>query len=117
MANMLDSGAAWLLQRLQQSSGRTATYIRGGKRIAITAVRVAQDESVLDANGIPIRVVDHELTVDAAALPWEPQAGDIITETVNGSTVRWEVVPRGDSGAWEWWDDARQAYRVFVQEV
>ena len=83
MANMLDSGAAWLLQQLQQSAGRTATYIRNGKRIAITAVRVAQDESVLDANGIPIRVVDHELTVDAAALPWEyaydPQNGFLVT--------------------------------------
>ena len=55
--------------------------------------------------------------VAASDIPWEPRAGDVIEETVSGSRVRWEVVPRGDSGAWEWWDDARQAYRVFVQEV
>lgn len=117
MPNLLDTGAAWLVERLQESAGRSSTYVRGGKRITFTAVRVSQDETVIDANGIAITARDHEITVPVSAIPWEPRGGDVIEETVGGELVRWEVVPRGNSGAWEWWDDARQAYRVFVQEV
>ncbi len=117
MANLLDTGAAWLVQRLQESAGRSSTYVRGGRRIAVTSVRTGQDESFLDANCVAITVRDHEVMVAASDIPWEPRAGDVIEETIGATRVRWEVVPRGDSGAWEWWDDARQAYRVFVQEV
>lgn len=117
MTNLIDDGAAWLVDRLKESAGRTSVYIRGGKRTTITAVRVAQDETAQDANGIPITIRDHELMIAVADLTHEPRAGDIIEETVRGATVRWEVVPRGGGPAWEWWDQANAAYRVFVQEV
>lgn len=117
MTNLIDDGADWLVDRLKESAGRTAVYIRGGKRTTVTAVRVAEGETVLDANGIPLTVRDHQITIAAADLTHEPRAGDVIEETVGGSTVRWEVVPRGDGPAWEWWDQANTAYRVFVQEV
>lgn len=114
---LLESGATWLLDTLQIAAGRPATYRRSGRRIPVTAVRREIDQRAVDANGKDIVVREYEFTVDVADLPWEPQAGDIIEETINGEAVRWEVIARGDGASWEWWDVARTAYRLSVQEV
>jgi len=114
---LLDDAATWLLGTLETAAGRAATYRRGGRRIAVTVVRREIEQATVDANGVDIVVRDYEITLDAAAIPWEPQAGDVIEESAGGRTIRWEVVGRGNGAAWEWWDVNETAYRLSVQEV
>ena len=62
---------------------------------SVTVVRREIEQTVVDANGIDIVTRDYEITIDASALPWEPQAGDVIYESAGGRTIRWEVVAFG----------------------
>ena len=116
--NLLDRGAAWLLDRSRAAAGTTATYIRGASRTSITIVRTARSETVDDGSGVPIAVRRFSLVVRSSDLSSEPRPGDRIEESIGSETVTWEVLPPSDGEpCFRWWDRAQSAYVVFVSQI
>lgn len=116
--NLLDQGAAWLLEQTQAAAGIAMTYQRGGDSQSVTAVRSSRAEIVNDENGIPVQTRRHALVISASELGFEPRAGDRITESIGGVDVTWEVLPPAEGEpSFTWWDRAQTAYLIDVTQV
>lgn len=121
MANLLDDGAAWLLDQLQQHAGRAVSYAPLGQ-VAIselTATRAVEEVRIVDAQGVPTVVqVTAWLLASSDLDGVTPKRGDKINETTAaGESVTWEVAPRPDGPLWQYEDAGRAMLRVYAVEV
>ena len=114
---MLDIGAAWLAGQLRQAAGSSATYLRGSQEISVTIVRKPRIERIVDEQGDTVTTREHSLIINVAELGIEPRAGDRITETIDGESVTWEVLPVAGAPCFRWWDRAKTAYEIDVMQV
>lgn len=97
MTTLLQRGATWLGTRLQTSAGLSVTYKRGPQSATITAIPSWLTHTVTDAKQEQqvVRVrryvfLTSELLFGTRA--FVPRDGDLITETINGESVTFEVM-------------------------
>ena len=120
MANMLDNGAAWLLGQLKQNAGRTVSYTPIGETTitGLTAIRAVERMQTFDAQGAPTQVSLTSFVIGSADIDGvTPTRGDVITETVAGDVVRWEIAPPPGRTVWKYADASRAMLRIYVVEV
>lgn len=121
MANLLDTGAAWLLSQLQSHAGRSVTYTQLGQAAIddITATRAVEEVQIVDAQGMPTVVTVSAWLIASTDLDGiTPKRGDTVTETTSGGdVVIWEVAPRPNGPLWQYEDAGRNMLRVYAVEV
>jgi hypothetical protein len=101
MPNLLQRSASFLATKLQSATvaGRTVTYRRGQLESgAIQAWVSDHDYPITDEQGFVTKVIAFDWNFKTADLlirgeAITPQSGDLITETLNGETVTYEVMP------------------------
>jgi hypothetical protein len=122
MANLLDTGAAWLADQRHKHLTRTITYRRGAHSISLSAT-IGRTEFAADA-GEPvietwqsrdylIRTADLILSTVTAL----PLRGDRIEETDGAVTHVYEVVAPGGQTPWRYADDFRRELRIHTKHV
>lgn len=112
MTNVLQDAAAWLAGQLKEKAGRTVTYSRNGfDSAAITGWVAKKEYESVGADGMQTLVTSFEWSFEATDIVVNgsqitPRSGDIITETLNGTTIVYEVLPIENRPETEWQDDA-----------
>lgn len=106
MPNLMQRGAAWLGEKLNTVAGREIEYSQNGETaIEITAPMAMQAYEVRKGDGSFDSVVFCDWTITATDLgDLEPVSGDLITETVGGQTITYEVMPIDKRPCAEWLD-------------
>lgn len=102
MTSLLHRGAN-LYRRVSQSttvSGIEVTYSRGTVESEITAIPNLHTEKVIkDGLEIEVEINSWQVTASELLLNSEqatPRDGDMITETIDGQNLKWEVLPPDD---------------------
>jgi hypothetical protein len=122
MPNLLDTGAAWLIDQLQSHASRTVSYRRGAASVDLLATRGRTEFQATDTEGtITTEYTDADFLVEAALLILSgstivPRSGDRIVETI-GTTVRtYEVLPRGGLMCYSV-DPMQTVYRIHTKLI
>ena len=117
----LARGQAALIARLRATAppGGAITYVRGAERVTITGAawvgRVLASRAP-NAGGVAVVSSDRDYLIPVAALPWEPRKGDRIEEVVNGTALKFDVLPPGTGEPNERFSDVfRTLYRVHTK--
>lgn len=125
MADLLQTGLAWLSGQLRANASQTVTYARGASSVTVQAV-YGQKLLKLDdgRGGIRMEWVDMDFLIDANDLTFDggvtwvtPQRGDLIAATVNGEAQTFEVRPYGSDAPWRWSDPHQTMYRIHTKQV
>jgi hypothetical protein len=99
--NLLQQGAAWLGDQLNNSAGVPVTYTRAGVDSVLTGVVAQHEYNIDDQNaGLLTSIIMYDWTFVAAELVLTPRKGDRIT--ANGHTF--EVLPIATRPCYEWLD-------------
>lgn len=110
----------WLPGHAAQVAGVTVTYTRGATSRTITAV-VGRTVFASQLDGGPrIEFGDRDYLIEATEMTafGDPQIGDRIAETLNGTSRVWEVMTPGTGEpAWRWSDPQHTRYRVHTTQV
>ena len=125
MCDQLTNAVVSAFATLKAVAGVAVIYRRqvDDTEISLTAVRGKTELETQEANGLHTRanvadflVVAADLIVDGER--FEPEAGDRITETLNGETLTHEVMsPGGTMDAWTWSDAGRSVIRLHTKLV
>lgn len=94
MADMLQTGAAWLAQQRTAHASQTVTYARGGRSVSLAATP-APVRRVDDSQFGILTITERDWLISASLLVLSgavatPQKNDTITES-NGAV--WQVLP------------------------
>lgn len=124
---LMDRGLSMLTRNLKAAAGVTAIYTRGTYSVTLsgsTSVVVGNTLFKLqDANGLRMMWGERDYLIASADLilngsATEPAENDRITETINGTSMTFEVLPIATSEpAWRWSDPSRSVYRIHVKRV
>ncbi len=124
MADMLQSGLAWLSAQLQANAATTITYRRGSQSVRIQATMGAQLLKVTDlAGNAMVERPDADFIFPAANLdfgagPVAPAEGDLVEKTYGSITRQFKVMPVGGSEpAWRYCDPYQINVRVHTKFV
>ncbi len=93
MPNLMQRGTTWLGTKLQSAAGRSIVYMQGGVPYPLTATPTTKDYEVIGDDGMPTVVSRWDFIITSSELAVTPRTGDRITETLNSSTVTYEVLP------------------------
>lgn len=112
MPTLMQRGATWLGGKLKTAAGRSVVYSRGVHNSAAITGWVAKHEyEEIGDDGLTTSVVVDDWTfkatdvvVNGAVI--EPRDGDVITETLNGITNEYTVLPLKDKKCFEWLDSS-----------
>lgn len=121
-SNAFDSGG-WLSAQVQAAAAVTVTYARGAETATITTAVVGRTayKSELERPGwVEVGDRDYLIPADdltAANATWAtPAVGDRISETVDGTTLVFEVVtPDTGEPAWRYSDPQNTVWRIHVK--
>jgi len=115
MADMLQTGLAWLHTQRAAHMTTAATYQRRGVvgllTINATASQIRYTRA--DANGMPVEALAWDFIVATTELAADPAPGDVVTY----AGQRYEVMPLDDDAGWLWTDASRLARRIHAREV
>ena len=105
MANLLQSGMAWLDAQLVDHASSAVAYSRGASTVGIAATigRHKPYDSGVEENslyGFEMRLTFRRDALGSLGLP---QRGDVATITVGGVTSRYDVLPIDGE---RWWRDS-----------
>jgi hypothetical protein len=115
MADLLQSGLAWLHRQRKASMTTAAVYTRAGESTG-SALAVAASQirvEMLDGQGFPVQAAVMDFICDVADLAAEPANGDGIT--YDGRS--YVVTPLGDEPCFRFTDASRLAYRIHTRDV
>lgn len=123
MANLMETAAEWLAERMEESAGRSVTYRRSLDSVALTATRNVTSHRVTDEEGFSTKVQTMDWTFKASDLVLggsvvKPRRGDTIEETIAGVTTTYEVLAVSDDlPEWEPFDSAGVMLLVHTKKV
>lgn len=116
-----------LNRRMGVSAGVAVSYVRGAARIEIAAEdgtawvgqnRFSQQAPTPGGASLIWGDRDYKITVAVLAALGEPQEGDCITETINGTTVTFRVQqPDNGEPCFRYADPGRTVYRIHVKRL
>lgn len=122
--NLLQNAAAWLGSKLQTAGGRLITYQRAGTSSGtISGVCSKVEYDVLDQNeGVITTVAFDDWMFTASELKISgtvitPRIGDQISETLNGNTITYEVLPIDKRPCFEFADSSGILLTVHTKRV
>jgi len=113
MADMFHDGLAWLAQQLNQHCASQVLYRRGGESIAVAATFGKTDIELADESGLTIASFVWDFLINADALGFEPEAGDVIV--ANGR--QYEVMNLAGDGSWRFSDPYRTTLRIHTKDI
>lgn len=123
MANLLDTGAAWLAQQREAHLSVLVEYLRpgvGSTELVAMRGRTEADVETPDGAVQTVRSVDWLLSPSALVLesePTTPLAGDLVRETRAMEVLTYEVTPLGGQAAYRHAGGARETLRVHTRLV
>ena len=118
MPTLFETAATFLAARTQAAAGRAVSYQQGaGAPVSLVGTRSAEDEQVIDAEGVYVATRQHSFCFVYSDLGLTPRAGDTITETVASVATTWMAMDRANGKCWAWEDAAKVLIRVWVQEI
>ena len=101
---------------------RTIVYARGENTVTLQATVASTDTDQYIENGLRIRsqirdylIVPGDLILDSEVV--EPEDGDIITDTSEGSTSVYTVMCIDGGESWRWTDRYHTLLRVHTRET
>ena len=102
--------------------GDDITYARGDNSVPITAVVSEQKREVVDAQGLLVTITSRAYECNAADLVLDggqvsPQAGDLITETIDGTEFTFETMPLGRETCYEWLDSQHRRIVIHTKRI
>lgn len=122
MADLLDTGAAWLEGQRVKHMTRTAQYCRGADSAEVKATVGRTVFEVDDGRGVLEKWESRDFLVAAAELvlagsPVLPARGDRVRETQGGKVYVYEVMAPGAEPCWRYSDAYRGTLRVHTKHV
>lgn len=95
MANLLQTGAAWLGDQLKAHAGGAVSIEQGTTTLTgITATLAMHEHEVIDEGGFLMRVLSHDWTFTAADLgSLQLRTGAVVT---NAAGEKFEALPMGN---------------------
>jgi len=118
MTNMMQDGASWLGEKLQDHVGRTITIDTGTQTFGpITAAVVEHEYEIYDNEGFFTKVLSYDWTIVASDLTVTLKPGDRITETLDGVTSIYEIVPLSNRPAVEMQDTSNIILKIHTKKV
>ncbi|MBI3866814.1 MAG: hypothetical protein HY290_33460 [Planctomycetia bacterium] len=122
MSDLLQSGLAWLAQKLKQHASRQVTYERGVNSVVLLATPAKTQFEQSDTSGLKVDSEIRDFLIAPADLVLAgemvlPERGDLIRES-DGSTLHlFEVVPVGGEPPYRYTDPYRNLFRIHVREI
>ena len=121
--NLIQRGATWLGDRMQQLGGRSVRIKRGAlQSLPITAW---QDRKTYDAEGDDGLETSYtldiwtfhadELIINGKTIELRP--GDFLTETLNGVDIEYQVMPTPNEPGQAWFDTSGLLVLVYTKRV
>lgn len=119
MADLLQTGAAWLAGKLSASAGQEVSYRRASASVTVNATL---GSTLLqlgdDQGGVRMERTDRDFIITAADLVLSgaatlPEKGDTILH--DGRT--YEVLAPGDEPVWRWSDPHRTLLRIHTKLI
>jgi len=123
MADLLETGSAWLHGQRKQHMVRTVTYRRGSASVEVRATVGQTVFRLVEDYGAQVRVVRRDYLVAAGDLVLNgqqalPEAGDRIEETDGDKVLIYEVMgPGGGEPDWRYSDPYRRTLRIHTKLV
>ena len=123
MADLLQRGASWLADRLQDQAAHQVVYERGASMVALQATFGSSLLKVDDGDsGVRMVRTDRDFIVRAADLVLggdvvEPQRGDTVRETVGAAVHVYEVLAPPGEPEWRYSDQHRTILRIHAKRV
>lgn len=122
---LLNNAGTWLAGMLQTGAGVSVSYVRAadpGTTLTLT-VWVGRSAFLMEADftkrtqwGERDYILSAADLVDASGETVQPQLGDRITETINGTSCVYEICRDSTGTAWRWVDQGRTMYRLHVRK-
>ena len=116
MANLLQTGTAWLAQQRGAHCASQVTYRRGETELVLGATFGRPDRDVEDELGVRVGATMTDFLVaatDFAPTFGEPQAGD---QVIADGTV-YEVLDLAGQGHWRWSGVPGTTMRIHTKQV
>ena len=122
MADLLESGSAWLDGMRKAHLSRPVTYCRGQESVEVQATIGRTVFEAADAYGVVERTESRDFLVLAADLVLGgeavlPERGDRIRETDGAKVYVYEVMAPGKEPPSRWSDDYRRTLRIHTKHV
>ena len=122
MADLLETGAAWLDDQRQKHMTRTVTYERGTVSVDVQATVGRSTFEYSDEYGAKVvfETRDYLIRTEDLVLDGQttlPQRGDRIRETIVGQACVFEVMGPGEEPEWRYSDPYRRALRIHTKQV
>lgn len=104
MANLIDTAAGWLAERMKDHAGTAVTFQRGQQSVLLTGTRLLREYQIMDESGFTSNVQMHDWTFTTADVVLggtviTPRPGDLLTIGNGAGQERYEVLPLGDEPA------------------
>ncbi len=119
MADLLDTGLAWLNGQRERFLTKPVIYRRGVQEIEVPAT-LGRTVFRLDVGmGVTERVEARDYLIGAEHLTGfdQPKPGDRIIEDRDGQRHTAEVMAPGGEPAWRWSDPDRRIYRIHTKHL
>ncbi len=118
MSDMIAAGAKWMAGKMTGYVAHPITYQRGDVSLSINA-GVGSTPFRVDEGGVWVRIQSRDFLVaktDMGELDL-PAEGDLITETIDGVAVEFEVMAPGGEPAWRWSGPTRDRLRIHTKRT
>jgi len=123
MADLLETGQAWLADQLKTHASRQVVYQRGAKQLAVQAT-IGRTLLKLDDGygGIRMEWTDRDFLIQAADLVLgatmiTPERGDLIKDTVGAIVSTYEVAAYGGEPPWRQSDPFGVLFRIHTKLI
>jgi hypothetical protein len=122
MADLLQTGAAWLAGQLKAHASQAVTYRRGGFDVSLQATLGRTAFQQTDEHGQITTFHSHDFLVSAADLVIYskqslPEPGDQVLQTVGSEVLTFEVLPMPDGEHYRFCDPFRQQLRIHTKQI
>ena len=102
--------------------GDSVVYARGESSVTITAIASEVNRFVESSSGVGVQISSRAYECNAADIviggeQVEPRNGDIITETIDGASHVYEVMPLSDEPCFDWLDAAHRRILIYTKRI
>lgn len=117
MGNLLKTGGAWLDSQMRANAASIVAYARGGSLVSLAARKGKTVFTLIDDQGVSVRVEASDFIITTADLVIEdsavlPERNDRITDEDGNVFV---VLPFGDKPMWERSGSNKPALRIHTK--
>jgi hypothetical protein len=122
VADLLETGLAWLGDQLKQHASRSVTYVRGTDSVVVQATPGKTEFEQADAHGLKTISETRDYLIQVADLVVAgvqilPERGDQIRDTYGETVHVFEATPVGSEPPFRFADPYRTVLRIHVREI